>query len=90
MVPLKYLDAISVIDDKAYNFYRLKFQSGTRLARRNLTREVAKLELDDIVAKLYEEDLSAALHETANLPLSSPGDAPPPTARGQSMQRRVF
>lgn len=76
VVPLKYLDAISVIDDKTYNFYRLKFQNGTRIERKNLTREVAKLELDDIVAKLREEDLTAALHETANLPLSSPGNSP--------------
>ncbi|TRD13893.1 DUF6990 domain-containing protein [Palleronia caenipelagi] len=76
VVPLKYLDAISVINDKTYNFYPLKFQNGTRLERKNLTREVARLELDVIVAKLREEDLSVALHETANLPLSSPGNAP--------------
>lgn len=75
VVPLKYLDAISVIDDKSHNFYRLKFQNGTRLEAKNLTHDMAKVELDNIVAKLHEEDLTAALNETANLPLSSPGNA---------------
>lgn len=76
VVPLKYLDAISVIDDKSHNFYRLKFQKGTRLVAKNLTHEMAKVELDNIVADLHEEGLTAALNETANLPLSSPGNAP--------------
>lgn len=76
VVPLKYLNAISVIADKPHNFYPVKIHNSTRLERKNLTNEVAKAELDDIVAKLREEDLTAALNETANLPLSSPGNAP--------------
>jgi len=76
VVPLKYIDAISVIDDKPHNFYPLRIQNGARLERQNLTLEMAIVELDDILAKLREEDLTAALNETANLPLSSPGNAP--------------
>lgn len=37
---------------------------------------MAKVGLDNVIATLREEGLTAALNEVANLPLSSPGDAP--------------
>jgi hypothetical protein len=76
VAPLKYLNAISVIADEPRNFYPVKLNKGTRLERKNITHDMVKVELDDIIAKLRDEDLTAALSETANLPLSSPGDAP--------------
>ena len=76
VIPTRYLDAVSLIKGKSFRFYPLKPQSGTRLTRKNLDRETVRKELDITLENLRIRDLTASLDEIANLPLSSPGNAP--------------
>lgn len=71
VAPLKYVEAISIIDDRPCDYFPLHRQSSARLEAQNLTLEMAKVELKAVIAKLREEDLAAALNEIANRPWPS-------------------